>query len=66
MVNCLVAAFVFGIFPLVLGIHSSNEVREALEKTNKDEFGHYTLFCYYHGIYIGSGGDVPVARIGKV
>ena len=32
----------FCIFPLVLGIHSSNEVREALEKTNEDEFGHYT------------------------
>ena len=31
------------IFPLVLGIHSSNEVREALEKTIKDEFGHYRL-----------------------
>ena len=30
------------IFPLVLGIHSSNEVREALEKTNKDEFGRYS------------------------
>ena len=29
------------IFPLVLGIRSSNEVREALEKTNKDEFGRY-------------------------
>ena len=33
----------FSIFPLVLGIHSSNEVREALEKTIKDEFGHYRL-----------------------
>ena len=43
LVNCLVLAFVFCIFPLVLGIHSSNEVREALEKTIKDEFGHYRL-----------------------
>ena len=31
------------IFPLVLGIHASNEVREALEKTNKDELGRYNL-----------------------
>ena len=37
------------IFPLVLGIHSSNEVREALEKTNKDELGRYNLGKTFFG-----------------
>ena len=37
------------IFPLVLGIHLSNEVREALEKTNKDEFGRYNLGKTFFG-----------------
>ena len=42
LVDCLVVAFSFVYFLFVLSIHSSNEVREALEKTNEDEFGHYT------------------------
>ena len=37
------------IFPLVLGIHSSNEVREGLEKTNKDELGRHNLGKTFFG-----------------
>lgn len=46
LVNYLGVAFVFSTFPLVLGIHSSNEVREALERTNKDKFGHYKCYIF--------------------
>ena len=36
--DSLVACY---LYVYTLGIHSSNEVRETLEKTIKEEFGHY-------------------------
>ena len=36
------AVWLFVICVYILGIHSSNEFREALEKTIKEEFSHYS------------------------